>query len=109
MAKIPVICIIPGIEAPYFSRSKNTIPVGIAESIILSTVYLGKYKFRFGRTIIILSKKYKKLAKNVANPTPANPIFGISMIFKIIPKMPETNLITNSICVLFARWYCRVV
>lgn len=84
-------------------------PVGITEIIIFSSVYFGILKFKFGRTIIKLSSKYKKFAKSVAKPTPINPILGINMMFRITPIIPEISFIVNSICVLFAKWYCNVV
>ena len=38
-------------------------------------------------------------------PTPSSPIFGIRIIFKITPTIPDVNLIIKSIYVLFAKWW----
>lgn len=43
-----------------------------------------------------LNKKYMKLAASVAIPTPINPILGIKTTFRIIPIIPDINLIMNS-------------
>ena len=80
-------------------------PVGIAEISIFATVFVGNFMLRFGNTIIILNKKYKKFALKVAIPTPIKPNFGIITKFSITPIIPEITLIINSIWVLFARWY----
>ena len=82
---------------------------GINAAIILTIAFLGKYKFKLGITIKTLNSQYKKLAVNVAIPTPASPSFGINTKFNATPMIPEINLIVNSICVLLAKWYCQVV
>ena len=93
----------------YFFSIYNNTPVGIAEIKILNNVFLGTFNLNSGKTMIKLSSKYKKFAESVAIPTPTSPIFGIRTTLRITPIIPEINLIINSICVLFARWYCNVV
>lgn len=70
---------------------------GIYEISILKIVRFGEISLKPGKTIITLSKKYKKLALNVAIPTPTKPYLGISKIFRITPTIPDVNLIINSI------------
>ena len=82
---------------PPYNLNKNNIPaVGIAVNKILKIVFFGNFKFKFGIMIITLKSQYKQLAANVAIPTPLSPIFGIKTTFKIIPIIPDTNFIMNS-------------
>lgn len=83
--------------------------VGIKATLILTSMFVGQRKFKFGITMSILNNQYKKLAENVAIPTPISPNFGISANVKNTPIIPEISLIINSMWVLLAKWYCNVV
>ena len=82
---------------PYILSAYQTPDVGINAVIIRSIIVPGKYTFKFGMMIIILNKQYRKLAENVAIPTPISPNFGIRAKVNPTPIIPEISLIMNSI------------